>query len=328
MSDGAGGDAGGATAGGSAPTPGSGGASAPSSTSVPIGSPPAGVAPPVQTAPTKLKRELTIDGQKQTLEMTEDELWTHYNLGTTAKRRMEEAAKLRKEADADKDRARAMFEKMQKGDLLALQKELNPDFDEQEWLTSQLEAKLKLADEMQDPRTKELLTERQKREKVENELNQIRQQQAAEKRQQEVEHELEQISGVFTDALKLVKLPINDETLRMMARQEEANRQLGYQLSPQELAQETEKMAAGQIEAMLANSDDDTILDRFPTLSKRIHKAILGRWEKRQAGQQQQPPPVQKAAESIPGVTANGRPKLLNSKEEADAYGIKGLRTI
>lgn len=183
----------------------------------------------------------------------------------------------------------------------------------------------------QDPQQRALLEKAGQVEKLQSELNGIRSKEVREQVRQTAIRELERMSAEFMPALDAVKLPKNDITMELMSRASETAKQLGYQLSSEQLARETHKMFESMIESTLeGHVNPEDVLEAFPKLTRKIHEALLLRHQ-RVSGQ---PKPATQVAPTEPGTRPPSKqgeekgPRLMNSAEEHKAYGIRGLRSV
>jgi hypothetical protein len=199
-----------------------------------------------------------------------------------------------------------------------------------DFLGEQLQAMLHESEQMADPATRE----RKRLEAEVQKLRQAEQQRLQQQREQErasaVEQESDRWASLFTEALKATPLPANDITMSLMAQAQMTARQRGIELTPEKLAGATVKAAHGMIEAILAHegTTDDALLDAFPALTKRIHRAIVARYKARQAGGSTGDV-TRRVAPAPTEPTKPAGPRVVSSREESEAYGLrKGLRTI
>jgi len=295
---------------------------------------PEGTTPP-PAAPVKFKRKEKIDGQEVELEADEDALWAAYRKERTVNQRFEQVAQQRKEIEAERQRVQDMYSELNDptGEkLLALYMKQNPNADPVEVLSSILQKRLAEEEQLNDPNIRE-------RRRLEAENKTFKEREAAQKREaqlarfeQEKQVALNELATTFGEALQLTKLPQSDTVMTLMAKAEHTNRQNGWKLTPQQLAKATEKEVHGLIEAIVGNPNatDDQVLDAFPALTKRIHKAIVARYKARQsAGQQLTPSDLTPRAKQ-PSAEEPPKQRVVNSKEEHEAYnlGRRSLRTI
>lgn len=292
---------------------------------------PEGTTPP---GPQKFKRKEKIDGREVELEADEDALWAAYRKQTTVDRRFEENARVQREIAAEAARVKKMEQDII-GDptgekMLELYMRAHPDSDPVDVLSAILQKRLHEEEQLNDPNIRE-------RRRLENENKTLKEREATAKKQaaevqqkQAVAQELEKLADTFGEALQLTKLPRNDVVLSLMAKAEHTNRKNGWALTPQQLAKATEKATDQLIEAVTTDESltDDQVLDRYPGLVKRIHKALIARAKARTAaGQVRQPSditprPVQ------PSTEERKESRTATSAEFHKAMGLKGLRTL
>lgn len=311
------------------------GGSPPPASGAPAGQPPvAGNAPPAPQAPKYLEREEKVDGKSVKLRASEEELWAAYRKGTTVDRRFEEVAQHRREVAERAAALEAREKKLKEGSIAATLKEIRGDqFDPVEALTNELQQLLNEAEQNADPNVRARKQAEARAAALELEKQQMVQKQEQEQFQAEVAEKRAKLGQEFTAALQLVKLPKNDQTVALMAQAYRTAKSQGMNLTTEQLARSTQKLAAQFVEHATMTESDDELLDLYPNLAGRIHKALVARYNKRKAGVGAAPAPGQPPAPN-PNTPAERRPaedakpKLLNSKEEHEAYGIKGLRTI
>ncbi len=334
------------TAPAAAPAPSNGASAKPSGNVVkpnPVSAPPnmsggkqAAAAPVPQTTtppePARHKWTDKIDGKDVEFDASDDDLRAAYRLRSASDRRFNESAAMRKEAAAEAQRAEQTLAKIRdRKQVLKEFKEANPDVDMTAYLADELQQLLDEEEKLQDPNIRE-------RRKMQSELDgyKTREEQAkheAEFKAQETEvnQHRERWAGLFKEAIGLTKMPVNDLTMKMMADAQYTARQKGWDLTPPQLAQALEKGVGKLVEAILSNegTTDDQLLDAHPALVQRIHKALVARSKARKAGNGQ-PSAVapQQRRLSTEANAEQNKLKVLNSKDEAAAYGTKGLRTI
>ncbi len=297
---------------------------------VEAGAAPAAPKPESTAPPSRLSRKEKIDGKEVELFATEEELWASHRKASTLDRRFEEVSNHRKEIAAEKARNEQMYARLTSPDeILNVFMEANPDADPIEVMSAILQKRLNEEDQNQDPNVRE-----RRRLERENADYRTREEKAKEAEQAaefqtRVDSARGQLAETFTQALELTKLPRNDITLELMAKAEKSNRSQGWQLTPQQLAAATEKSVNGLIESVLTNESttDDQLLDAFPELTKRVHRAIVARFKARGAARASQPSDVTPRERR---ATTEEAPKqrVVSSKEEYEAFGGKGLRTI
>lgn len=293
---------------------------------------PEGTAPP--PGPQKFKRKEKIDGREVELEADEDALWAAYRKQTTVDRRFEENARVQREIAAEAARVKKMEQDII-GDptgekMLELYMRAHPDSDPVDVLSAILQKRLHEEEQLNDPNIRE-------RRRLENENKTLKEREAAAKKQaaevqqkQAVAQELEKLADTFSEALQQTKLPRNDVVLSLMAKAEHTNRKNGWALTPQQLAKATEKSVHSLIESIVGDESatDDQVLDAFPGLTKRIHKALIARAKARAtSGQARQPSditprPVQPSTEERKEL------RTATSAEFHKAMNLKGLRTF
>lgn len=296
--------------------------------------PNAGGAAPTQNAapapePKYLTRKEKVDGKEVELRATEEELWAAHRKGSTVDRRFEEAAQLRRSIAEEKAAVEARRKELREGDWLeTLRKERGEKFDAVQELTERLQLLLNDEEKNLDPRNRELAdTRRQLAEAQEKERTRM-QTEAQQQFEAKVAEQRTALGARFTEALKVANLPRNDQTVALMAQAYRTARDHGMRdIGPEQLAKATQKLAFGFVESVLKTEDDDQLLELLPALTQRIHKALVGRYNKRKNG----PPaavPNKVQNPNQPAESREGEPRIVRSREEAEAYGIKGLRTI
>ena len=318
-----------------------GGSSTPSSNSTPAGGggsatpasgsngQPAVQTPPAAQEPKYLTRKEKVDGVEKEFRVAEEDLWGAYRKSHTADRRFEEAASLRKQTAEREAAIEAQHKMLREGDWLeTLRKERGENFDAVQELTERLQLLLNDEEKNLDPRNRELAeTKRQlaevqakERDRQQNEAKAVFESKVAEQRQV--------LGEKFTEALKLANMPRNDQTVALMAQAYRTARNHGNRdITPDQLAKATQKLTSQFVERAVLTEDDDALLESYPKLTERIHRALVNRYNKRKGA-----PPPATAKPANPNQPAEsreeGQPRVVRSKEEAEAYGIKGLRTI
>ncbi len=302
-------------------------------------------APPAQqTAPQKHKWTAKVNGQEQELEATDEDLRGAFLQRTAAERRFEESARLRKEAADERSRAEQTMARISdKKQWLKALRESNPDMDPTEFLANELKSLMEEEELLQDPNIRERRRLEQENEGFRAEKTKADQLRVKQEQEQQTKVETDRIAGKFKEALSLTKLPINDMTVRMMAEAEWTNRERGWDLSPEKLAQSVEKAMRSQVEAIVAHDDDSqfdpadlsssadadkSVLGAFPKLTARIHRAIVREYKRKQAGGVQRPTDMAPRERQQDPTAEQGRPRVVSSAEEQKIYGLKGLRTI
>lgn len=301
-----------------APNGGGGGGAVPAATQ--------GTPPPA--APKYLVRKEKIDGKDVELRATEDDLWAAHRKGATVDRRFEEVAKTRREIAEEKAALEAQKKMIAEGDWLGLLRQARGDkFDPVSELTEKLQQLLNDEEKNLDPRNRELAEkDKQLREMQEKERARL-QTEAQQQFESKVAEQRQILGERFTEALKVANLPRNEQTVALMAQAYRTARNHGMRdIGPEQLAKATEKLATSFVENFLQTEDEDLLLERFPKLTERIHKALLNRYNKRKGTLPAAKPP------QGPNTPAERRdaegPRIVRSAEEAKEYGIKGLRTI
>lgn len=319
--------------GGGGGAPQTGGGSSPPTSGAPGGQPGgtagAGGPPSAAQEPRYLTRKEKVDGKEVELRATEEELWAAHRKGSTVDRRFEEAALLRRRIAEEKAAVEARRKELREGDWLeTLRKERGEKFDPVQELTERLQLLLNDEEKNLDPRNRELAeTRRQLAEAQEKERTRM-QTEAQQQFEAKVAEQRTALGARFTEALKVANLPRNDQTVALMAQAYRTARDHGMRdIGPEQLAKATQKLAFGFVESVLKTEDDDQLLELLPALTQRIHKALVGRYNKRKNG----PPaavPNKVQNPNQPAESREGEPRIVRSREEAEAYGIKGLRTI
>ncbi len=296
---------------------------APTETPASAGAPAEG-APPAEPKPSApLKRRMKLDGSEvEVVAKDEDDLWSSHRLKTASFKRMEEAARLRREAEEYKRQVEERESKW-KQDPLEAWKEANPEADSVEFLTQRLQALLE--EGAADPATKALRAERAKREAIEKQLKDRETREQEAEFQQKLQQEMHALGERFQKALDTCKLPRNDVTLELMAKVYHANKEHGVGLDEKELAQATREAMAESVEGLTDGVEGEALLVMFPKLTQRIHKALLASYAAKKGVQRSVTPPPDKQPQAR---TKQDGPKMVSSAEEFAAYGIRGLRTI
>lgn len=328
--------AGGAPSGGGAPAP-----AAPPPQGAGVGTPVA----PAQTSQPSTGGEFyewtePVDGKPQTFRAKHEAVRSAFRREQHLNRRFSEFQEEKKEADriraADAARRQAELE-----GRIELPKEWSRD-QRIKYLANILKGDLDAEKQELDPEKRDLLRRANEGDEATKRLRAIEQQREEAAQAERVAQRKEEMASEFGEALKVFKLPKNDLTLALMAQAQGDAREEGWGVTPQALAESTHGLVAETMEGLVAHCykddgrggqmlDDEAcvaMLERFPKFERAIHRGLLVRHEQRKRAAtgvvQQQPPP--KTEERKPEAPV--APKLMNSAEEAKAYGIRGLRTV
>lgn len=268
-----------------------------------------------EAKPQRFKRKLKIDGKEEEHEATEDELWAAHRERSTVKRRFEEAAKLRKEAEDSAKKSTELTERLKKSPMKVLRELgytseqaldiLSGDFEEQ------------LAEDEKSPAQREL--EALRREKAEAAKAEAARGKEASTREEEAAFakEADEDALLIGEALKLSKLPKDDLTFEVMAKAFYSNKRNGIGLTHEELAKATTAQIGSHIDGLLSSMDDDGVLDAFPKASKRIALALKARYAKKSTGGGLVRPRVEAPPRQKDG------PRIVTDREMDVMFGIR-----
>lgn len=273
--------------------------------------------PPAQ----KLKRKMTVDGKETEIEASEDELWSALNQQTVSRKRYEDAAKLRKEAQSAQQQHNQVIELLKQGKIRQAISGLNPDLDATEALAAELNELLNEQDEMADPATRAMRKAERERDEYKDQLNRRQYDEDVKVFEASVQQKAQEFETQFEEALGLVNVPKNDITMRLFAEHWKQNRDDELGLTPAQLASEVEASTIGLgADTLLAIEDDEALLDKRPDLTKRYHKALLARGEKRRAAAAAPPPPIM---EKQPQIKTPERTENVTAADK-----LRNFRTI
>ena len=280
---------------------------------------------PPPEPPKKFKRLLKMNGQEREAEASEDELWNAYRHVNSVHEVARKNAEERKALEAERRKDAEAREKRKK-DFLAEYRE-DPNFNPVEFLTDQLHSLLQ--EQGLDPRdraVKEAQAEIQ-RLKEEAQAKEEKQRQAEEEERDRVE--LQRLGGRFYKVIKEHKLPEHDFILNMLS-QEYFAQPDGIELTDEELAKSVLDTTSRVFDDAAERWEGDALLDRFPKLAKKIHAALVARYnQKRQGGT---PPPAQPQPPRPAPAPANGEKPLSDREAWAEMErrngGRRSLRTV
>lgn len=197
------------------------------------------------------KFKVKVDGQE--LEVDEAELLKGYGHQRAASKRMQEAIKMRKQAEEfigllkDKN---ALFQVIQK--LGHDPRQLS-----EEYLGSIVE------DELLDPKEREFRKTKAELQRL-KELDKMREEQATEARMSMLKKKYsEDYNKQFQEALEKVKLPVKKHTVQEMAKYIYKASKLGYQMSAMEAAKLVEEDVKDAQRSIVGDADAETLMKLF-----------------------------------------------------------------
>lgn len=281
----------------------------------------------------------TVNGKPETVKVKKEALHASFRREQAINRRFHEFQKEEAEARARREKLEARERGIKEGRPDSFFPEDWTRDQRIEWMASQLESDLKDETQTLDPRQRQLIERAKKGDEAAKKLE------ALEKERQETEHRQlvqqvkERKAELYGKALSSFKLPQNDLTLSLMANLEQEARDEGWEHSPEGLADATHGLATEMFDGFVKHCyredgsiDDDAavaMLESFPKFERVLHHALLVRHARKQkaAGVSVQQQPVKRTPEEQKPPETTG-PRLVNSVDEAKAYGTKGLRTI
>lgn len=247
--------------------------------------------PTVPDPPARLKRKLVIDGKEVEEEASENDLWDSYRKGKTADKRFAEAAQVRKEAQAIAQQHSEVMELIKAGKLRQALRHINPDADGAELLANELQAVLNEQEEMADPNTRARVAAERKAAELQDRFDQAQRDQDISVFEQHVATKVEEFKTAAAPVFASVGLPVDDDTMSLYAQAEQARKEHGLDITPELMAKSVRDLVIGRFETMATGiQDDEQLLELMPSLTTRIHKALLSRHAKRKAAQTQQSP--------------------------------------
>ena len=278
---------------------------------------------PPKPPPAKLKRKLVVDGKETEIEASEDELWSALNQKTVSQKRYESAAKLRKEAEETAQQHARTIDLIKNGNIRQALAELNPELDATETLAHQLEELLNESEKEQNPTERELRKARKEADKYKGELERRQHEEDMRTFESHVTAKREEFVEKFSAMAKSANLPESDAALEAFAKHWKANQENELGLSDEQLAQEVRnEIWIKPIEMLLGVGDEEEFLNLSPELTKKYHKALLARHDRRRAARQQPAESTEPQQPRQPRVAAEP------SREELVAAKIAGFKTI
>lgn len=244
---------------------------------------------------------LKVDGQEREEDLSDDEVAVRLQKGLAAEKRMAEAAKVRKEAEA-------LREAIRSGKLDALSE------DERKTLRKTIEDQI-IAEfqEQQLPETERKVLEAQRKaEEYEKKLKSYEEAQERQAQEQLERQVFEQTEKEFAEALEAEGVLKTRHTLYMMAEIASMNLDQGIELSPKQMAAEVNRRLAETNRHVLTSLKGDQ-LERY--LGEAVVKEILRHSiEKHRKGQTQppaeSPKPTALTADDVddaPGAVRRGK---------------------
>lgn len=271
-----------------------------------------GEEPEALPVPKRLKRVEKVNGQDVELEATEEELWAAKRRERAVHDNARKVAEERKKFEADRKKHEDHLRRVKEDPFYTLREQ--EDFDEVEFLQQRLHGLLK--DQNRDPRDLALSQKERQLQEKERQLQEKEDAEHAAQERAEEDQQLRRDGALMAKALKDGKLPADDLTLELMLKAHyTAQEEEGLELTPAELAQETRRMMTSALDNCVANLEGDQLLDAFPQLSQKIHRALVDRYKRQQSGgAQQKAAPPQPAKPAVDGAGPNG--KRLTEREQ------------
>lgn len=272
-----------------------------------------GARPGETTAQTakRLSRVEKVNGKEVTLEATEDELWASHRREKAVHDNARKVAEARKAHEAEVKKWEDQRRAAEEDPFHAHRK--NPNFNELEFLQERTHRLL--TEQNRDPRDLELSTKDREIQKLQKQISERETQEKQHQERQQEDAELRRDGAVFAAALKKGNLPQDDLTLDMMAKAYyTAQDEQDLDLTPDELAVETRRMMSGALDNCADKMEDDQLLEAFPKLAKKMHRALVAKYQKMKNGGQQRtaepPAPVAPTGQKTDG------PKQLTEREQ------------
>lgn len=248
------------------------------------------------------KYKLKIDGQEIEQELTDDEIAIRLQKGHAADKRMQEAAEVRKQVAA-------LIEHIQKDPFGALKEGLGIDALKlaQERLAQQYEeAQLPEHVRTQRKLERELETERARLKAIEDERS------AAESQQLE-QRQYQDLYQKFDSALQKVSVPVDQNTLRMMAQTMKDAAAEGLDLTPEQLAAEVDAQVSGWTVSVLKGLEGDALCKRLG--DDVVNKILRFKVSQVRAKAQPQSTPLPAVQKTVPPVDPTTERKHRSSAE-------------
>lgn len=281
--------------------------------------------------------EETVDGKPQKYRASQDAMRTAYRREGAMNRKFAEFSEQERRFQAAAQQLEQRQRAFNEGRLGEFFDPSMPMDTKITMLGRELAQLLDTEKQMADPLQRDLIERARRGDHAQSELARRQQREEEWQHEQHVLAAKERLAEGYGRALKEFKLPANDITVGLMAALQKDAREEGWQMPPDVLARETHRATAEMFDSFAKSAlneqgeiNDDTaieLLDLFPLLQKVLHRGLIARYD-RSHGQQS---PV---VATPPKPTGERQPvdqpksRVLNSLDEAKAYGVRGLRTI
>lgn len=285
-----------------------------------------GSPPPPAAPPSRQKWKDTIDGKEVEFEASEDELRAHYRKAKAADQRFEAAAKLRKEAESQRqslDALKAEFKKNPRS-VTKFLRDSGID-DPLDFMANALQGELAEEERLQDPNVRARVEAEEKLRAFEEKEAAAQQERQQAEFRADVDATLERIGATFEAALKEFDLPKDDDTFAIMAALESENRRRGLDLSPKRLAELTKERVLVRGGNVMKKLPGAQLLKLDPELTKAFAKAIRDDYESRRRGVTSPPTPQSSPTSA---QRQESRESLTEKEAHEARWGKRVLRTI
>jgi len=272
-------------------------------------------------APRVERFKMKVHGEEIETEVPVEELISSYQQRSAVGKSFREIAEARKELERREGESKSLVELWKTSPVKAFMKE-NPTATRQqalEWLADNM--KPLIDEEGLSPEAKELRREREKREELEAKIASEAKDRETKEREAEVQRGKELLAAKLLPALKETGMPTSPLTFAMMTTFYQNSREAGLDLSPAELAKGAKELILEHQRQLTETMSGEDVLNAFPDLSRKIHKALIDRYERRQnvgnAPTQRQPRERQEPQQE------SRRARLMSDAEINKAMGIK-----
>lgn len=283
-----------------------------------MGTAPGGVPPEL---PKSFKVKTRIDGKDEEREVSYDDLVASWQMRAASSKRFEEIQRERKETEAKLKELESLPKSFLENPVAQYMR-ANPGSTKKEaleWLAQHMDPLLN--EETMDPKERQL---RQREEELKIKQAELDRQQK-EREQAEFEAEVgrqkDMLASKFEPALQKAGLPADPTTFAMMVQLYRHNRDLGLDLTPDEMAKSLVEKEVERQGALFDKMEGEQILQAFPILAKKVHKAIIDRYEKRSLGTS--PERTSSVTQGEPKQPQ--RPKLVSDRDMNRRLGIVGF---
>jgi hypothetical protein len=282
----------------------------------------AGVKPEGAKAPPESQRfkvKTKVDGAEEEEDVSLDDLVSSYQQRKAVGVRFREVAQQRAELERAAEERANYAKGWRENPVKALMAETGMKRREAlDWLATHMVPLIE--QEQLSPEGKALLEERARREELEGKLKGEEEAKAQAAFVADVEKRKNAMAQQWKPALEKSGLPADALTLAMLAQSYKAARDTGLDLTPDELAKDLVDREIERQEALFGRMEGEQLLNAFPELTRKVHKALIDRYERRANGGGQ---PIQRSGQPrrSPEET-NGKKRLMSDKEMNRLLGI------